>query len=142
MGVLAKIDADAQQLAALKNSKIDAALRMKIAEDLVADKTEASKIGGLTYIMDIADESTAVRAIAQLGAINSDRSRRKLESYVGSAVGYVRAAVADPQRALGNPASRSKSANPVAAGVPPFPGVSTTALPAMSAGKTPLIATK
>jgi len=103
--VAARADADAQKVAALKERPVGGAHRMQSAEDRAQDKDASSKVAGVTSVSDNAVECTLIKAIVKLGGIKSDSSRKKLESYVSSTVGYVRGAVAGQLRSLGNPES-------------------------------------
>lgn len=81
--------ADAQQVA-LKNSKVDPALRLTIAGHLTDDRDAQVRLAGFAYIAENAPEDDAVKAVREIGAIKTDEARKTLENYLTDDKKYLR----------------------------------------------------
>lgn len=79
---LETLGADAQQIEALNNKKIDEALRLKIAQELAAQKAPNASIVGLSYIAEHLSERDAELAIRKLAAIKADAAREAVEKFL------------------------------------------------------------
>lgn len=104
---LEKLDADASQKKALEDGDVAATLKTKIATDLADDSEAESKLAGLFYLATNEQGRPAFRAIEALGAMESDASRERVESFLTSSDERKRRIAADTLRGLGEAASLS-----------------------------------
>lgn len=105
-GALAKLDADAQQIAAIADDKVARELRMDIARDLAEDKDAPARLAGLNHLATNAEERESLDAIDRLvsGPANDD-TRKAVEALLTSSQAYRRQAAASGLERIKNPAS-------------------------------------
>ncbi len=92
---LEKVNAAAAQEKALKDSKVNADVRLQIARDLSEDKTVPQKIAGLNYLVLNAKEDEGTKAIVAMNSVKDDAARTTLESYITSDTRWTRRTTAD-----------------------------------------------
>lgn len=81
---LNKLNATDAQVAALKNTAISEALRLRIAGELAENKDEATAVVGLTYVVAHTSERPAELAIRKLGALKSDAAGSAVQSFLSA----------------------------------------------------------
>ncbi len=79
---LEAMGADKRQIAALDNTKVDAALRLDIAGELAAHKDEHSRLVGLTYVAHNTKGRSAEMAIRKIAKLKDPKARTTVESFL------------------------------------------------------------
>jgi HEAT repeat protein len=88
-GAIEAQDATATQTKALKNSKIDASIRLMIAEALT-DNSDDLKLIGYEYLVANGGLDTKLDAVKALGNLKTESARKALEGYLGEKNEFVR----------------------------------------------------
>ena len=110
---LARLDADAEQVAALGNGKIAADLRLTVARDLAEDKDKASRTAGLVYVAQNGPDYEARNAVEALGELGA---RSEVEKFLGSDKSALRIGAANALVSIGDSESLGAIARAVKSG--------------------------
>jgi len=94
-----------EQKKALENAKIAVPIRLRVAEHLSNQKTDDSRVPGLTFIALNDVEHKAVRAVESLATIRTDSARTAVEALLTSEKRYLRTAAATALISRGDAAS-------------------------------------
>ncbi len=113
---LEALDADAQQIDALEDKKIDEKLRLTMARTLAEDKADASKLVGLTYVAKNTTARSAELAIRKIGELGSEEARTTVEDFLSAETRRKRLTAADVLAELGKIESLDAMAKAIAKG--------------------------
>lgn len=113
---LEKLDADAAQIAALKDDAIPTPRQLAIARDLSRDSEVASKVAGYTFLGKNAPEREAVEAIATLAKMKDEAGRRAAEGFLTDSTDWRTEAAAAALAEREDPASLAAFAAALKAG--------------------------
>ncbi|MBA2662133.1 MAG: HEAT repeat domain-containing protein [Bradymonadaceae bacterium] len=102
LAALGKLNADRARVEAMGSEKVAAPIRTQLAEDVAANSKDApSRVAALTYLAKNSPEGRSASAIAALGAMNTDESRKVVESFLGDHIAARRLAASQTLLKIG-----------------------------------------